>query len=150
MASLEELFQADQVTLAEKRDLIPKLAAVARQLHDNGINHRDFYLCHFLLDSSREELRPFLIDLHRAQIRKVTPFRWQVKDIGGLFFSSFDFHLTQRDVYRFMKCYVNKSLRETLADDAVFWRAVFARARRLYLQDHESLPAWVSKMEPGS
>lgn len=148
MASLEELFQADRVTPADKRNLIPRLAAIARQLHDNGINHRDFYLCHFLLDTSDNDLRPFLIDLHRAQIRKNTPFRWQVKDIGGLFFSSFDFRLTQRDIYRFMKCYTNKSLRETLADDAPFWRAVFVRARRLYLQDHDSLPDWVSKMGP--
>ena len=148
-SSLEELFGDRQVSLPLKRLLIPRLAKIAHVLHANGINHRDFYLCHFLLDVNDTDPRPYLIDLHRAQIRKRTPTRWRVKDIGGLFFSGFDYTITSRDVYRFMIHYSGKSLRETLARDARFWKLVFERARKLYLQDHNELPAWVVKMEPG-
>ena len=49
---------------ALKRALIDKLAQISRQLHDNGVNHRDYYLCHFLLNLSvgRENLRPDGLD----------------------------------------------------------------------------------------
>ena len=33
-----------------KRALIRETAHIGRVLHSNGVNHRDFYLCHFLLD----------------------------------------------------------------------------------------------------
>ena len=32
-----------------KKNLITKLADVSRRLHQNGVNHRDYYICHFLL-----------------------------------------------------------------------------------------------------
>ena len=168
--SLEELFEDRLLTVQQKRILIPKLAKIARRIHSNGINHRDFYLCHFLVDKSlfideelreqlnekrseqlfdvsEELLRPFLIDLHRAQIRKSTPWRWQVKDIGGLFFSGFDYDLTRRDVFRFMIHYSGKPLRETLDTDQKFWKAVFSRAEKLYLQNKRVLPDWVKKLD---
>ncbi len=149
-ASLEDLFESRSLSTAQKRILIPKLAEIARRMHANGINHRDFYLCHFLLDVTQSELSPFLIDLHRAQIRKRTPLRWRVKDVGGLFFSSFDYGITCRDVYRFMTHYSGKPLRETLDTDGEFWKAVYGRARQLYKQDHSDIPAWVKQMEARS
>lgn len=122
-----------------KRALIRQVAAIAKTLHDNGINHRDFYICHFLLDIAggneqylNRKPRLFLIDLHRAQLRSKTPFRWQVKDIGGLYFSAFDIGLTRNDIYRFVKLYTGKSLRETFAQDKHFWRAVQNRAVNTY------------------
>jgi heptose I phosphotransferase len=145
--SIEELLIEDGVSVAMKRTLIPRLAEIARVLHSNGINHRDFYVCHFLLDMTKSDPRPFLIDLHRAQIRDRTPRRWRVKDIGGLFFSSFDYNnVTRRDVYRFMVGYSGKSLRETLRDDASFWHQVFERAQKLYFQDNRELPGWVAHL----
>ncbi|MDA0788363.1 MAG: lipopolysaccharide core heptose(I) kinase RfaP [Proteobacteria bacterium] len=146
-ASLEELFEAGRVSVSYKRRLLPKLAGIARMMHDHGINHRDFYLCHFLVDPARP-VAPYLIDLHRAQIRARTPRRWRVKDIGGLFFSGFDYNITKRDVFRFMALYSGKPLRRTLQEDKPFWQAVFRRACRLYLQDHARLPAWVIGMAP--
>ncbi|HAK53156.1 MAG TPA: lipopolysaccharide core heptose(I) kinase RfaP [Gammaproteobacteria bacterium] len=146
--SLEELFEANKVSLRLKRALIPRLAKVGREMHDNGINHRDFYLCHFLIPMEQSDPKPFLIDLHRAQVRKKTPRRWRVKDVGGLFFSGFDYNITRRDVFRFIKSYSGKTLRQTLQEDKEFWREVFQRATKLYFQDHQSLPAWVRAMEP--
>lgn len=101
-----------------KRALIKKIATVSRILHDNGINHRDYYLCHFLLDVSLgkdqldpNHLTPYLIDLHRVQFRSTVPLRWRVKDLSSLYFSSLEIGLTQRDLYRFMCEYTQRPLR---------------------------------------
>ncbi len=126
----------EKITL--KRALIKKMAQISRHLHTNGINHRDFYLCHFLLDISGgttplpEEIKLYLIDLHRVQVRRHVPQRWVVKDIAGLFFSSMDLGLTARDMFRFMKIYSGKPLRVTLQSDRRFWTKVYYRALHLY------------------
>lgn len=123
--------------VALKRALLRKVAAVSRALHENGINHRDLYICHFLLDrhSTPEDAdwpRLYLIDLHRAQIRRRTPRRWVVKDVAGLYFSSLDIGLTRRDLLRFMKVYRGRPLRQILRDEGPFWEEVSRRAVKLY------------------
>ena len=126
-----------------KRLLIFEVAKIARIIHKNGINHRDFYLCHFLLkllhesnhiDFSRINL--VLIDLHRVQIRRKTPLRWIIKDLGGLYFSSMDIGLTKIDLFRFMKTYCQKSLREILTKETRFWTRVEMKANELYDRHH--------------
>ncbi len=123
---------------ALKQNLITEVARIARTLHQNGINHRDFYICHFLLDLSAngdpKALKLHLIDLHRAQIRRITPERWRVKDLAGLYFSSKEAGLSQRDLFRFMKRYANKPLREIMKERR-FWEKVRLRGERLY-RDH--------------
>jgi heptose I phosphotransferase len=111
-------------------------------MHTHGMNHRDYYICHFLLDISGgrdrvdpETLKASLIDLHRAQIRKKTPRRWIVKDVAGLYFSAMDMGLTQRDLFRFARVYLDKPLRETFAADSRFWSAVNQTAERLYAKE---------------
>ncbi len=143
--SLEEFCANEVVSVGLKYKLLSKLASVSRVLHENGVNHRDYYICHFLMDlASLNAATPviYLIDLHRAQIRTRTPRRWRVKDVGGLFFSALDLDLTQRDLYRFMKVYSGRSLRETLHHDKAFWQQVVHRARLLYEQDGKSVPRW--------
>lgn len=131
---------------ALKQALISEVAHIARILHENGINHRDFYICHFLLDQDPDKYttdqrqgrgnenqpRVFLIDLHRTQIRRRTPKRWIVKDLAGLYFSSMDIGLNRRDVLRFMKIYRGRSLRLILTEEEGFWQHVNARAIKLY------------------
>lgn len=121
-----------------KSRLIRKIALISKKMHENGMNHRDFYLCHFLLERSFEKTNTieddthlFLIDLHRAQIRNKVPQRWLVKDIGSLLFSAFDVALTQRDLFRFMKEYSGLSLRDTLTKQHDFWSKVQQRAVKL-------------------
>lgn len=128
---------------ALKLALLGEVARIARTVHRHGFNHRDFYLCHFLLDLSRGEasydpktLRLILIDLHRAQLRAVTPRRWLVKDVGSLYFSAMDIGLTKRDLLRFMSLYQGTTLRATLGRDAGFWQAVRERAEALYRKAH--------------
>lgn len=127
--------------------LINKIAEISRTLHANGINHRDYYLCHFLMDVSlgienvtADNLKIYLIDLHRAQIRKKTPYRWVVKDIGGLYFSALDIGLSRKDILRFMKAYSQKSLRKTLFEDKSFWLDIENTAIALYKKEYSHLP----------
>jgi len=123
-----------------KRWLIKRVAEIARVIHSSGANHRDFYLCHFLLEINGDKpevnnAKVFLIDLHRMQIRHRTPIRWSVKDISGLYYSSMDIGLSQRDLYRFMRIYRNKPLRDILGPEASFWRRVRSRAKTLYASE---------------
>ncbi len=115
--------------------LIKRLAQIAHALHQNGVNHRDFYLCHFLIkapwDGTEENLHLHVIDLHRVQIRNSTPRRWVVKDIGSLWFSAMQIGLTRRDLLRFITTYMGLPLRQTLGGDTAFWEEVSARARAL-------------------
>jgi hypothetical protein len=118
------------------------VAKIASTLHRSGINHRDFYICHFLLDTSigiekinDSNIKLSLIDLHRAQIRRLTPKRWIIKDLSGLYFSSKDVGLTQRDLFRFMKAYKAQTLRDTLESEKLFWQKVRERGEQLY-SDH--------------
>ena len=125
--------------LALKRALIRHIAEISRRLHSQGINHRDYYLCHFLLPAmfaqqadSAQDLRLHLIDLHRVQIRLNTPQRWIVKDIGALYFSAMRIGLTRRDIYRFLQFYRRCSIRDALLQEKKFWRRCRQRAERLY------------------
>ena len=130
-----------------KRWLIRRLAETARRLHNSGANHRDFYLCHFLLQPGYEKgqlagsaSQLFVIDLHRMQLRRHTPKRWKIKDVAGLHYSSMDLGLTRRDHLRFMKIYTQHSLREILTHEGQFWRRVDRRAQRLYRAEHLRQP----------
>lgn len=119
-----------------KQQLIAGVARIARTLHEHGINHRDFYLCHFLLDlaslKSRKMPMLSLIDLHRAGIRRKVPTRWIIKDLAGLYFSSKDAGLTQRDLLRFMQEYRNEPLALILNKEKNFWQRIKKRGDRLY------------------
>ncbi|MBN1932164.1 MAG: lipopolysaccharide core heptose(I) kinase RfaP [Desulfobacterales bacterium] len=127
---------------ALKKALVEKLSWVSRCMHIHGMNHRDYYICHFMLDISKgrenidpENIKVSLIDLHRARIRRKTPYRWMVKDVAGIYFSTMNIGLTKHDLFRFMKIYSNKPLRQTLHEDFSFWYRVRKVAERLYLKE---------------
>lgn len=142
--SLEDFCQPWPVApppVALKRALISKVATIAKSLHSNGVNHRDFYLCHFLLELATVRapyaaagLGLHVIDLHRVQIRSHTPQRWRVKDLAALCFSSMDIGLTLRDRLRFIRVYRDRRLRSVLDEEGGFWSAVERKAQKLYRQ----------------
>ncbi len=122
-----------------KYTLIQRLAYISKTLHNNGINHRDFYICHFLMDISKgmdhineQTLKVSLIDLHRAQLRENTPERWRVKDIASLYFSAMNIGLTQRDFFRFIKAYHTGSLRDNITQYGDFWKKVTQQGQKLW------------------
>ena len=121
--------------LGFKRALIRRVGEMAGRMHRGGVNHRDFYICHFLLHldppPSAKSFRLSLIDLHRAQTRTTTPRRWRNKDLAALYFSALEIGLTQRDVYRFLLCYFERPLREILRDEATLLRGLVKKADQL-------------------
>ncbi|MCD4206454.1 hypothetical protein KX481_30380 [Escherichia coli] len=72
--------------------------------------HGDIYNCTTNTDNAKTKIS--VIDLHRAQIRAKVPRRWRDKDLIGLYFSSMNIGLTQRDIWRFMKVYFGMPLRD--------------------------------------
>jgi len=126
-----------------KRHLILAVAKVARLLHDNGLNHRDFYICHLCLDKKRlaaGEIYLYLIDLHRVGIHAHISSSARMKDMAALYFSAMDIGLRRRDYLRFLRAYRQQSVRHTLATERSFWTKVSVRARQLYLKFHHVLP----------
>ncbi|HXJ76613.1 MAG TPA: lipopolysaccharide core heptose(I) kinase RfaP [Candidatus Dormibacteraeota bacterium] len=130
-----------------KRALLLQIARIARTLHGAGMNHRDFYLGHFLVKNRRwtdwmpgDPLELHLIDLHRVQIHHRLPQRSRVKDLGGLLFSALDCGLTRGDVLRFIRIYSGRSWRESLVADANLWRRVWRYARQLYTRHRRGRP----------
>lgn len=122
-----------------KRKLIRAVAETARKFHDNGMNHRDFYICHLCLDKerlARGDIHLYLIDLHRVGIRpEIRPVD-RMKDMAALYFSAMDIGLTRRDYLRFLRLYRQKPLRETLISENAFWRKVGRRAGYLFSKFH--------------
>lgn len=135
---------------ALKRKIITQVADSARRMHGAGMNHRDFYLCHFhIIERSPDdwkswkeddELRLPLLDLHRAQIRATVPKRWLIKDLGALYYSALDAGITSRDVVLFLKTYLGDDWRKQCQRDISFWRSVSNRASGFY-QKHRKKPA---------
>lgn len=120
---------------ALKHALIRRVADMAGRMHRAGVNHRDFYLCHFLLhlepQPTAQNLKLSLIDLHRAQSRTQVPRRWRDKDLAGLYFSALGIGLTQRDFLRFLRVYFARQLRAILREEAPLLRHLAQEGRRL-------------------
>ncbi|MCL2161516.1 MAG: lipopolysaccharide core heptose(I) kinase RfaP [Betaproteobacteria bacterium] len=137
-----------------KRALIVRLAKIARSMHESWMNHRDFYLCHFLLHTdpppTPETFRLSIIDLHRAQIHAKAPApRWRRKDLAGLYFSALDIGLTRRDLLRFLRVYFNAPLRDTLRNQAELLTWLPREAARLAERDRrKSAPATTQDAAP--
>jgi heptose I phosphotransferase len=121
-----------------KRTLIERVAEMARRMHQGGVNHRDFYICHFLLHLPVDYRMPklSLIDLHRAQVRKHTPRRWRDKDLASLHFSSLEIGLTARDRLRFLRIYFDRPLRTILRDEASLLDFLAQESARLQERYH--------------
>ena len=125
-----------------KAALIERVAAMVRRMHASGMNHRDCYLCHFLLDLARgwppaspEPVHLYVIDLHRAQVRPSVPRRWVEKDLAGLYFSAMDIGLTRTDRLRFIRAYEQRSLREVSQSPTGLWNDTDRAARRLHRKE---------------
>lgn len=118
-----------------KQMIIRRVAEMVRGMHKAGINHRDCYICHFLLHlpfiENEDDLKVSVIDLHRAQLRKSVPMRWRDKDLIGLYYSSLNIGLTQRDIFRFMKIYFSLPLKEILKQEQRLVRVVEQRSEKI-------------------
>lgn len=120
---------------ALKHALIRAVADIAGTMHRNGLNHRDFYLCHFLLRTdpkpTPDKVKLAIIDLHRVQIRQTTPQRWRDKDLAALYFSALNIGLTTRDRLRFLRIYFRQPLNIVLREEASTLRYLERESMRL-------------------
>ena len=121
--------------------LIAEVASMLGRMHRAGVNHRDCYICHFLLHTdkpvSADDLRLSVIDLHRAQVRRATPLRWRNKDLAALYFSALNIGLTRRDRLRFLRGYFaalkgQQPLRQTLSTERALLAWLQRKADALY------------------
>ena len=77
---------SDAKAVKEKIDILIKLARLARDFHLKGFNHQDFYLVHFFLRKSTDEI--FIMDLQRVHRREAPSTRWVIKDLAQFAFSA--------------------------------------------------------------
>ncbi|MFW5431473.1 MAG: lipopolysaccharide core heptose(I) kinase RfaP [Methylophilaceae bacterium] len=128
ITSLEDLcadWKENPPDASFKRRVIVAAATVAKKIHEAGVNHRDFYLCHLCLDNSdTSNINLYLIDLHRVLIHSSPSNKANMKDVAALYFSSMDVGLTARDYLRFKRHYQKQ--------DTLFWQQVETRAQALY------------------
>ncbi|WP_137818631.1 lipopolysaccharide core heptose(I) kinase RfaP [Pseudomonas sp. 2FG] len=130
---------------ALKHALIAEVARMTGAMHRAGVNHRDCYICHFLLHTDKpvaaDDFRLSLIDLHRAQTRRVTPRRWRDKDLAGLYFSALNLGLTRRDKLRFLRAYFYEAKGHAAKGQAAEGR----QPLRQILRDEAQLLIWLER-----
>lgn len=142
LEALGEAWLTQPHDAAFRRRLIDRVAAIVRDLHGAGVNHRDLYLGHFLMPRDAIERLDadapiYLIDLHRSQVRRSVPLRWRIKDLGGLYFSIARYGFTRADLYRFVRIYSGRSLRDEFVQNRFLWRRVRLEAERIYRRYYE-------------
>ncbi len=87
--SLETFVESkSQISWNEKLRLIQAVALLARQFHENGWRHRDFYLCHIFIRKIEEQIQLTLIDLARVFRPRWRRERWLIKDLAQLNYSA--------------------------------------------------------------
>ncbi len=130
IVSLEDLC-ADWLTnppdVEFKQRLIVAVAELAAKLHQAGLCHRDFYLCHFVLKRAELDagvIKLYLIDLHRMLQGQAPSGQAVMKDIAGLYFSAMECDLDAADIALFKQHYQPQN--------EVFWQRVCNRAQKLH------------------
>lgn len=124
--SLEDIcldWPTTRPSVSLKRKLIKSVASVAHKMHDGGVLHRDFYICHICFkpaDLGGRDIPLYVIDLHRAKIFKKISTKSRIKDLAALYFSAMRIGLTQRDLHLFARVYAG-------ADDIgdKYWQRFF-------------------------
>lgn len=96
-------------TVHDLRSTAEKVAQLLARLHKSGVNHRDFYLGHLLMDRTDTNGETIcLMDFNRADVRGVVGKRWRVKDLAALHFSLPARRMSDRGRLRFLLEYTGK------------------------------------------
>ena len=129
---LNDFFKENSATpcrgklLERKRGILKNLADITRKMHSAGINHKDYYLCHILMDN-RERL--YVIDLHRVNVRDKIGKRWMIKDLAAMLFSSLEVPVTHGQRLAFYKRYMQTS--RLSADDKTLIRLIVKKCNKI-------------------
>jgi heptose I phosphotransferase len=115
-----------------KERLLQRVAHVAADLHARHRYHKDLYLCHYYAakpEAGQTDPGPLsLIDLHRLAAHQSFAWRWKVKDLAQLLFSTWGVDgLEDRDRDRLLDDY---------GCDSLLKQAVWFKARRYAHHNH--------------
>lgn len=116
----------------KKRLLIRKIAALARDFHDKGFNHQDFYLGHLFIRPPDETI--FIIDLQRAHRRKGIRSHDVIKDLAQIAYSAQSLNIFPRaDFMRFACSYFKRN--RLNREDKKLIRKIISKAKRISRHD---------------
>ncbi|HQR43844.1 MAG TPA: lipopolysaccharide kinase InaA family protein [Gemmatales bacterium] len=115
-----------------KEALLVQTASIAGQLHQRHRFHKDLYLCHYYVNAPQAghtEPGPVsLIDFHRLAEHRTFAWRWKVKDLAQLLFSTWGVAgLEDADRSLLLKAY---------GCDSWLSQAVWFKARRYAHHNH--------------
>lgn len=116
-----------------KQQVFLQMAHTARRLHSLHRYHKDLYLCHFYVNTPQtHEVLPgelTLIDFHRLAHHRWFTWRWQVKDLAQLIYSTWGVAgITDDDRDYLFHAYTgNKSLSQSTR---WLYQATMLKARR--------------------
>ncbi|MEM1110027.1 MAG: lipopolysaccharide kinase InaA family protein [Planctomycetota bacterium] len=97
-----------------KNALIHESARVVARMHEAGLYHRDLYLAHLYFDDQTAEgddtprLRLTMIDLQRVIQPRLLAFRWMVKDLASLHYSTPIQVASRSDRIRWLRSYLSR------------------------------------------
>lgn len=117
---------ADRPDKENRKKLIGNIAELAGKMHVAKFAHQDFYLVHLFV---KDDFQVLPIDLQRIIMGALFKKRWQVKDLGQLLFSAFDF-VSRTDVLRFWKIYTD-IVDPGLYRNKAFIKSVIGKAGRI-------------------
>ncbi|MCK6483181.1 MAG: hypothetical protein HUU22_07015 [Phycisphaerae bacterium] len=89
-----------------RHEVIRRLARLVRRMHAHGLFHRDLYLSHVFVDFTPAGPRCSLIDLARLRRARRRDFRWRIKDLAALEYSSPPGVVHRADRLRFLREYL--------------------------------------------
>jgi heptose I phosphotransferase len=124
--TLEHVLVHENPDAARVERLLSRLAKLVRKLHEHGVNHRDLYVGHVMVDTS-DGL--YLLDLGRAETRTRVPLRRIVKDLAALHFSTPESRVGEEQRERFLRIYFGSEISSRSLER--LGRAVDRKARRI-------------------
>jgi heptose I phosphotransferase len=122
----------DHEKINEKRAYIKKLAVLARDLHNNGLNHQDFYLGHVLIRQGEDKF--FIIDVQRMHKNRTISLHDKIKDLAQLAYSAAGLGVfTKTDLLRFFHVYTGSD--KLTPDNKKLARSIMLKTRKISKHD---------------
>lgn len=122
----------DHEKINEKRAYIKKLAVLAGDLHNYGLNHQDFYLGHILIRQGEDKF--FIIDLQRMHKNTTISLHDRTKDLAQLAYSATALGVfTKTDLLRFFHLYIGSD--KLTPDNKKLARSIMIKTRKISRHD---------------
>lgn len=114
-----------------KKKLLKEIALLAKKMHENGFNHRDFNATHILLnyDNPSDIPKLALFDLQRVDKKGFLKYWWAIKSMAGVNYTLPANLFDEKDkIFMFLTYKGKKSLN---AFDRLQWRLIKRKTARI-------------------